>query len=174
MSEPYIGEIKIFGFNFAPQNWVFCNGTVMSIAQNQAFFAVIGTYFGGNGTTTFAVPNIQNCGAVGTGQGPGLSNYTIGETIGIPTVTLTQAQLPPHNHLVNASAGSSYGLPVANGSWIGDDVKSGLLFLPSPDGSTFAGQTVGMQGGSQPHINQQPFIGMNYCIAQYGIFPTQS
>jgi microcystin-dependent protein len=174
MSEPYIGQIAIFGFNFAPQNWVFCNGALMSISQNAAFFSVIGTYYGGNGTTTFAVPNIQNCGAVGWGQGPGLSNYVIGQTIGTADVTLTQAQMPAHTHFVNSSAGSSYVQPVANSSWIGAIVDRGELFLASPDGSTFASQTIGTQGGSQPHNNQQPFLGMNFCIAQYGIFPTRS
>ncbi len=88
MSEPYVGQIAIFGFNYTPVNWVFCNGALMSISQNQALFAVIGTYYGGNGVSTFAVPNIQNCGVVAWGQGPGLSNYNIGETAGVADVTL--------------------------------------------------------------------------------------
>jgi microcystin-dependent protein len=177
MSEPYIGQIAIFGFNYAPQNWVFCNGALMSISQNTAFFSVIGTYYGGNGTSTFAVPNIQNCGVVSWGQGPGLSNYTIGETLGVPDVTLTTSQLPFHNHVAfgyAAKANTDYVLGAQNGYWMGSEVRGGTLFNTGISGATFAPSTIGLQGGSQPHINQQPFLGMNFCIAQTGIFPTRS
>jgi microcystin-dependent protein len=177
MSEPYIGQIAIFGFNFAPQNWVFCNGGLMSISQNTAFYSVIGTYYGGNGIQTFAVPNIQNCGVVGWGQGPGLSNYVIGEPIGEPEVTLNVMQLPAHNHLANgiaSKANTDYVPGVQNGYWMGQEARSASLFGTATDGTTLASQTIGLQGGSQPHMNQQPFLGMNFCIAQYGIFPTRS
>ncbi len=176
MSEPYVGQIAIFGFNFAPQNWVFCNGALMSISQNAAFFSVIGTYYGGNGTTTFAVPNIQNCGVVGWGQGPGLSNYVIGETIGVPNVTLTMAQMPVHNHIANGTNGSSYGLTVTNGNWMGEhETGNAYLFTGSPDGqNSFAPGAISIAGGNQPHSNEQPYLAMNFCIAQYGIFPTRS
>jgi microcystin-dependent protein len=176
MSEPYIGQIMIFGFNFAPQNWLFCNGALVSIAQNQALFAVIGTTYGGNGISTFAVPNLQDSGAVGSGQGPGLSNYVLGQTVGIANVTLTQPQMPTHNHTASASAAKAatdYVLPVANGNWMGE-TKGGSLFIPNGDGSTFASQTIAMAGGSLPHLNEQPYLGMNYCMAQFGIFPTRS
>ena len=110
MAEPYIGQIAIFGFNFAPLNWVFCNGALLSIAQNQAFFAIIGTYYGGDGRTTFAVPNIGNSGVVNQGQGPGLSSYVIGETAGITDVTLTSQQMPTHTHVGTVLKGAPTGL----------------------------------------------------------------
>ncbi len=128
MAEPYIGQIAIFGFNFAPLNWVFCNGALLSIAQNQAFFAIIGTYYGGDGRTTFAVPNIGNSGVVNQGQGPGLSSYVIGETAGITDVTLTSQQMPTHTHVANGTEGSAYGLTVANGSWMGQS-ETGNAYL---------------------------------------------
>jgi len=177
MSEPYIGQIAIFGFNFAPQNWAFCNGALLSIQQNQALFAIIGTYYGGNGVTNFALPNIQNCGTVSWGQGPGLSNYALGQTAGVPNVTLASQQMPTHNHLANGSAATSdagYVTGVTNGYWMGKESRGGSLFNANATGNTFAPGVIGFAGGSQPHINQQPLLGMNFCIAQYGIFPAQS
>lgn len=174
MSEPYVGQIAIFGFNFAPQNWVFCNGALMSIQQNQVLFAVIGTTYGGNGIQNFAVPNIQNSGVVSWGQGPGLSSYVIGQTAGVADVTLTTGQMPQHNHLANAFAGSSQTLQLANASSIPNTGKEVAMFRSSSDGNTFNGATISIQGGSLPHVNQQPYLGMNFCIAQYGIFPSQS
>jgi microcystin-dependent protein len=177
MSEPYVGQIMIFSFNFAPQNWLFCNGALLSIVQNQALFAILGTTYGGDGRTTFAVPNIQDSCIVGSGQGPGLSNYALGETAGIAEVTLTQQQMPTHNHTANASAAKSttdYVPGVTNGSWMGDQVRAGALFLPNTDGSKFSAQTISIAGGSLPHPNEQPYLGMNYCIAQFGIFPSRS
>lgn len=176
MSEPYVGQIAIFGFNYTPVNWVFCNGALMSISQNQALFAVIGTYYGGNGVSTFAVPNIQNCGVVAWGQGPGLSNYNIGETAGVADVTLATTQMASHNHLAYGSAAkatSDYAVGVQNGFWIGGESRGGTLFNPNNSGATFALSTIAVQGGSQPHINQQPYLGMNFCIAQYGVFPSR-
>lgn len=176
MAEPYVGQIAIFGFNFAPQNWVFCNGALMSIAQNQAFFAIIGTYYGGDGRTTFAVPNIGNSSVVNQGQGPGLSSYVIGETAGITDVTLISQQMPTHTHVANGTAGSAYGLTVANGSWMGQsETGNAYLFAPSPGGGVNLAQaTISIAGGSLPHTNEQPYLGMNYCIAQYGIFPSRN
>src|SRR6202044_4047074 len=121
MAEPYIGQIAIFGFNFAPQNWVFCNGALMAIAQNQAFFSIIGTPYGGDWRTTFGVPNIGNSGVVNQGQGLGLSMYVIGQTAGVSNVTLTQQQMPMHNHSANGMAANSdtnYVNGVQNGYWM--------------------------------------------------------
>jgi len=177
MAEPYIGQVAIFGFNFAPVNWLFCNGALLSISQNQALFAIIGTTYGGNGVSTFAVPNIQDCGVVSSGQGPGLSNDALGQPAGIANVTLTQQQMPTHNHTASASAAKAttdYGLPVAAGYWMGAEVRAGNLFLANGDGGTFAGQVISMAGGSTPHFNEQPYLGMNYCIAQYGVFPSRN
>jgi microcystin-dependent protein len=177
MSEPYIGQIGIFAFNFAPRNWSFCNGALVPIAQNQALFSIIGTTYGGNGTTNFALPNIQDTCVVATGQGPGLSNYVLGETAGAAEVTLTQQQMPQHNHQVDtiaADVNTDYAQTVVQSAWIGKQFKGGALFNPTPDGNTFAVQTIAIAGGSLPHMNEQPYLGMNYCIAQYGVFPSRN
>jgi microcystin-dependent protein len=178
MSQPYVGQIMIFAFNFAPRDWSFCNGAVIPISQNTALFSIIGTTYGGNGVTTFALPNIQDACVVATGQGPGLTNYALGQTAGVADVTLTQSQMPAHNHTVDASAAdviADYVLPVDQGYWIGKQATgSGILFAQAPDGNTLAAQTITMAGGSLPHMNEQPYLGMNYCIAQYGIFPSRN
>lgn len=177
MSEPYIGQIMIFSFNFAPRNWAFCQGQLVAIAQNQALFSIVGTTYGGDGRTTFGLPNIQDAGVVNIGQGPGLSNYVLGETAGVAEVTVTQNQIPAHTHTASGSAATAntgYVNPVQNGYWMGKESRGGSLFLPSSDGSKFAAQTIAPTGGSLPHQNEQPYLGMNYCIALYGIFPSRS
>lgn len=177
MAEPYVGQIAIFGFNFAPQNWVFCNGALMAISQNQALFAIIGTTYGGNGVSTFGMPNIGNSCVVSQGQGPGLSNYIIGETAGITDVTLTSQQMPQHTHTASAMTATSnpnYVLGVQNGYWLGKETRAGELFAANGDGHTLANQSISISGGSQPHSNEQPYLGMNFCMAQYGIFPSRN
>ena len=104
MSEPFLGQIMLVGFNFAPVGWALCNGQILSITQNTALFSLLGTTYGGNGTTTFALPDLRGRAAVGFGQGPGLSNYDLGQSTGTETVTLTVGQMPAHNHMVAANA----------------------------------------------------------------------
>ncbi len=178
MSQPYIAQIAIFGFNFAPRDWSFCNGALVPISQNDALFALIGTTYGGNGVSTFALPNIQDRTVVNAGQGPGLSNYALGQPVGVAEVTLTQDQLPSHSHIANATAAAAqndYVLPVAQNDWMGQHtVGAGVLFAPAGDGSMFNAQTINTSGGSLPHQNEQPYLGMNYCIALYGIFPARN
>jgi len=177
MAEPYVGQIAIFGFNFAPLNWIFCNGALMAITQNQALFAIIGTTYGGDGRTTFGVPNIGNSGVINQGQGPGLSNYVIGETAGMTDVTLTQQQMPLHNHSasgITANSNTNYVPGVQNGYWMGKEVRGGSMFLANGDGHALANQTISLSGGSLPHSNEQPYLGMNFCLAQYGIFPSRN
>lgn len=175
MSEPYVAQVMIFAFDFAPRNWAFCNGAVLPISQNQALFSLVGTTYGGDGRTTFALPNLQDGGVMNFGQGPGLSNYSLGERSGVATVTLTENQLPAHNHVVNvtgASARADYELAPANGYWIGNRADSGELFATAPGGgAALAPQTISAAGGSQSHDNHQPYLGMNYCIALGGVFP---
>jgi microcystin-dependent protein len=178
MSQPYIGQIMVFAFNFAPRDWSFCNGALIPISQNQALFAIIGTTYGGNGMTNFALPNIQDTCVVGTGQGVGLSNYVLGEKLGVAEVTLNQTQLPMHNHAVDtmgADTATDYGLTVAQGYWLGKQTTGSVgFFAAAPDGTTLSPLAVSTAGGSLPHMNEQPYLGMNYCIAQYGIFPSQN
>ena len=169
MSEPFLGEIRMFGFNFAPRGWAFCNGQILPIAQNTALFSLLGTTYGGNGQTTFALPNLQGRVAIHFGQGAGLSNYDLGEVAGTETVTLTQNQLPAHGHAVNASNGDATATRPANRFPAG-----GGAYADSADGTTMSPTMVANAGGSQPHSNIQPFLALNFCIALSGIFPSRN
>ncbi|MFL6137941.1 MAG: phage tail protein [Frankiaceae bacterium] len=169
MTEPFIGEIRLFGFNFAPRGWATCSGQILSIAQNTALFSLLGTMYGGNGQTTFALPDLRGRVAISFGQGPGLSNYTQGEVSGSENVTLIPQQMPQHNHTVNAtSADASANKPG------GAFPSAGGAYNTAPDGTTMAAQMIGMAGGSQPHENRQPYLVLNYCIALEGIFPSRN
>lgn len=170
MTEPYIGTIQMFGFNFAPRGWALCNGQLLSIAQNTALFSLLGTQYGGNGQTTFALPDLQGRVAIHQGQGPGLSSYTIGEVSGTETVTLIQQQMPQHNHLINASNNDPT-----------DSTPQNNVPANIPAGGYGATANInmnpamgGLAGGSQPHENRQPFLVINFCIALVGIFPSRN
>jgi microcystin-dependent protein len=165
----------LFGFNFAPRGYAFCQGQLMSISQNAALFSLVGTTYGGDGRTTFALPNIQERGVMNIGHGAGLSSYVLGEVSGVPNVTLTQAQMPVHTHTANATAGSKEDLAPVAGGWLGEKTTPMFTFSgsTSPD-TTLNTAFLGPSGGSLPHPNQQPFLAMNYCIALMGIFPTRS
>jgi microcystin-dependent protein len=178
MTEPYIGEIQLFGFNFAPSGWAFCNGATLSISQNTALFSLLGTIYGGNGQTTFQLPNFANRAACQQGHGPGLTPRVIGETFGASTVALTAQQMPSHNHGVVAysqtAAGSGSHTPVANGglSFLAASTMS-KTYVASPLNTQLAPGMLGTNaGGGQPHQNQQPYLGLNFCIALQGIYPS--
>jgi microcystin-dependent protein len=178
MSEPFIGQIMIFGGNFAPQGWAFCNGQLLSISQNTALFSLLGTTYGGNGTTTFALPDLRGRAAVGFGQGPGLSNYDLGESTGSETVTLTAGQMPAHSHLVAANDAPA-NVQSPSGADLAQSVDSGRQPVntystpPMTTPVTLDPATVQPSGGSQPHANIQPVLAMNYIIALQGIFPSR-
>jgi microcystin-dependent protein len=180
MSEPFLGQIMLVGFNFAPQGWAFCNGQLMSISQNTALFSLLGTTYGGNGTTTFALPDLRGRAAVGFGQGPGLSNYDLGQSTGTETVTLTVGQIPAHSHLVAANAAAAT-VPSPSGADLAQTVEPGSRNAfntystpPITAPVTLDPATVQPSGGSQPHANIQPVLAMNYIIALQGIFPSRS
>ena len=174
MSQPYIGQVMIFGFNFAPLYYAFCAGQLLPISQNDVLYAVIGTTYGGNGTTTFALPNLQERAVMNVGTGPGLSTYVIGEPTGVANVTLTQSQMPQHTHQAYGYAGSTQDLaPTANG-WLGELSVGGAVFSDAGADATMSQNFLTIAGGSLPHPNEQPYLAINYCIALYGIFPTQS
>jgi len=170
MSEPYIGEIRMFGGNFAPVGWAFCNGQSLPISENEALFTLIGTTYGGDGEETFNVPNLQ--GRVPIHQGPG---YQVGQSGGVSSVTLTADQMPGHGHPLLGSTATASGTNPA-----------GTVFAHLPDagvqtayGSTapfgaIDSSSVSPVGGSQPHSNMQPCLGVNFIISLYGIFPTQN
>jgi len=182
MSQPYVGQIDMFGGNFAPRGFAFCNGQIMSIAQNQALFTLIGVIYGGDGFTTFALPNLQSRLPAHWGQGAGLSNYNLGQTGGTSTVTLTSTTMPHHTHSLNATNTQ------ANSAVIGNAVLPGQPTSGSPpefyasqvEGEpaltpyTMAQGVVGMNGGSQPHDNMMPSQCITFVIALQGIYPSRN
>jgi microcystin-dependent protein len=173
MAEPFVAEIRIFGFNFNPRGWAFCNGATIPISQNTALFTLLGTQYGGNGTTTFQLPNLAGRAAMFWGQGPGLSNRVIGETGGTQTVTLLLNQMPSHSHTINAKATGGQPSPTGNVWGTSNAAKVAANFYAPVGGATVAmnATTLTPQGGNQPHENMMPYLGINFCIALQGIFP---
>lgn len=175
MSSPFIAEIRMFGFNFAPRGWAFCNGQLLPIAQNTALFSLLGTTYGGNGTTNFGLPNLQGRAPLHPGQAPGLSPYVLGQTGGSETVTLTQNGLPSHTHAMNGSIAP----PPAGG--VTPDPTQGLgraaggnAYGAAANLTAMSPQALSLQGGSQPHNNLMPYLTVNFCIALQGIFPSRN
>jgi microcystin-dependent protein len=172
MSEPYIGEIRMFGGNFAPAGWAFCNGQLMPISENDALFTLLGTMYGGDGQETFGLPDLQGRIPLHFGQGPGISqNYQMGEKAGVESVTLTVNQLPSHNHALIASSDP------ANATGPGGNVLANPVntfpYFPAAGGLQLNAQTLAPQGGSQPHDNMMPFLVVSFIISLFGIFPHQ-
>lgn len=174
MTEPFIGQIQIFGFNFAPRGWAFCNGATLAIQQNTALFALLGTQYGGNGTTTFQLPNFVNRTGCTQGQGPGLTPHQIGENFGSNSVTLTTQEMPAHTHPVQIygqnDASKRQSAP-ANGTALGTPLAAAFTAAGTAN-SPFPPAMIGPTGGGQPHENRQPYLAMNFCIALEGIFPS--
>ena len=171
MSEPYIGEIRMVGFNFAPAGWAFCNGQTLPISENDALFTLIGTTYGGDGQETFGLPNLQSRIPVHAGQGPGLTNRTLGEASGTESVTLTEQQMPTHTHQLYGS-GNSATEETPQGNVTGQPVTN--IYGNLPPFQEMAQNVVGPAGGNQPHDNVHPFQVISFVIALYGIFPPQS
>ena len=170
MATPFIGEIKICAFNFPPKNWAFCNGQLLPINQNQALFSLLGTTYGGNGTTTFALPNLQGRVPVQWGQGPGLSSYALGQQAGSTSVTLLSTQMPAHSHTVTASSNApSQGSP-AGAAW----ATAASIPYASTANAAMAPGALASSGGSQPHNNMAPSLVLNYSIALVGVFPSRN
>jgi microcystin-dependent protein len=175
MSEGYIGEIRAYGFNFAPYNWMFCNGQLLPISSYTALFSIIGTTFGGNGTTNFALPNLQ--GQIPMHWGTGPSNTVLGQVQGQPTVTLTTQQIPTHTHTATAATGTGSERTASPGptSYLGESAPGEAWSSASPTiGPQFAPNAISTAGGSIPHNNMQPFLVLNFCICFNGVFPTRS
>jgi len=174
MAEPFVGQIIMAGFNFAPRGYATCDGQLLSIAQNTALFSLLGTTFGGDGRVTFGLPDLRGRVPVHQGQGPGLTNRTMGEVSGSETVTLISSEMPMHNHLVSVTnVSGALGQP--NGNFIGASSNNQTaLYRPTSDGSTLNPQSVGLAGGNQPHNNMQPYLVINFCIAMEGIYPSRN
>lgn len=168
MAEPFLSEIRLFSFNFPPKGWAFCNGQFLPINQNQALFALLGTVYGGNGQTTFALPNLQGRVPIHKGNG-----FTLGAAGGEQSHTVTMQEMAAHNHFVNAvSTGGTTQIPNSSVMLAG---SSGFEFYhPLTNPTTLDPATITNFGGSQAHENRQPFLTLNYCIALQGIFPSQN
>ena len=175
MATPFLGQIMMVGFNFAPRGWALCNGQVLPISQNTALFSILGITYGGNGTSNFGLPNLQACLPLAPGQGPARSNYTLGQTGGEAAVTLTTAQLPVHTHqsAVNATTTPTAANPI--GAYPATPA-SGTPYATSGLASMAAGGSgpLGSAGGSQPHKNLMPSLCVNFVIAVSGIFPSRN
>jgi microcystin-dependent protein len=170
MSDQFLAEIRIFPFNFAPSGWAFCDGQILPISQNTALFSLLGTTYGGNGTSNFALPNFQGNFPMHYDQGPGLSNRVIGETGGETQVTLLLSQMPQHAHALMAGPGSA---PQQSPAGVSFGNSPSKPYEPGPANHTNS-STVQITGGSLPHNNLPPYLALNLCIAMTGIFPSRS
>ena len=172
MADPFVAEIRIFPFNFAPKGWAFCNGQLLPISQNTALFSLLGTTYGGNGKSTFALPDLQGRAPMHPGQGPGLSLHDLGETGGSETVSLLESEIPSHSHTFLA-AGADIGderIPIdrsfARTTGVGGNLYGAVASLVS-----MSANTLPPAGGDQPHNNMQPYLTLNFNIALQGVFP---
>jgi microcystin-dependent protein len=171
MSSPFVGEIRMFGGNFAPVGWAFCAGQLMAIAEYDVLFNLLGTTYGGDGQETFGLPDLQGRVPVHQGQGPGITqNYVIGEQYGVENVTLTANQMPVHNHGLVASTNAGATTSAVNNILSAD--PSNQLYTQDVGSVAMAASNVSAIGGSQPHDNMQPYIAINYIISLFGIFPS--
>jgi microcystin-dependent protein len=170
MSDPFVAEIRIFPFNFAPKGWAFCDGQLLPLSQNTALFSLLGTFYGGDGKSTFALPNLQGSAPTHQGQGPGLSLYDLGQASGSETVTLLQTELPAHAHLASGASGSGPTSP-ANNTWGAAAGRTPPPTYVDGNPNVTMGNAMSVAGGSQPHNNMQPYLTLNFCIALQGIYP---
>jgi microcystin-dependent protein len=179
MTDQFLAEIRIFPFNFAPLGWALCNGQVLPISQNTALFSLLGTNFGGDGRSTFGLPNLQGCIPVDQGQGPGLSPYDVGQTGGVATVTLLTQQNPIHIHSLAAdreaaTSASPAGAIYMRGHYTAATNGAILAYTAQAPATAMNPIAIAPAGGSQPHNNMMPYLTLNFCIALTGIFPPRS
>jgi microcystin-dependent protein len=172
MSNPFLAEIRIFPFNFPPKGWAFCDGQILPLSQNTALFSLLGTTYGGDGKSNFALPDFQGNAPMHPGQGPGLSLHDLGETGGSDTVTLLESEMPSHWHAVNASQSDGTGR-VPSGQYLAGGI--GLAMYASPGTiAPLSARAVPPAGGNQPHNNLMPYLTLNFCIALQGVYPPRT
>ncbi len=177
MANPFVAEIRIFAFNFAPRGWAFCNGQLMAISQNTALFSLLGTYYGGDGRSTFALPDLEGSVPIQQGQGPGLSPYFLGQTGGTENVTLLQSEMPSHPHaLGGVASGASLTDPTNNvlgtPNYVSGTTRGAAQDYTVTAPTTAMGfQALSFVGGGLPHNNMMPYLTLNFCIALQGVFP---
>ena len=173
MSDPFVAEIRIFPFNFAPKGWAFCDGQILPISQNTALFSLLGTTYGGDGKSNFALPNLQGNAPMHPGQGPGLSLHDLGETGGSETVSLLESEIPSHSHTLRADV-----LDVADTNEVSPNaslaLSSGGALYQSASTGSMSDNAITPAGGDQPHNNMQPYLTLNFCIALQGVYPPRS
>ncbi|MGY4396803.1 microcystin-dependent protein [Sphingomonas sp. UYAg733] len=180
MSTPFIAEVRIFPYTFAPRGWAACDGQILPISQNTALFSLIGTYYGGNGTSTFALPDLRGRATNGEGQSSGTSSYVIGEQVGTPMVTIGSNEMPAHRHPLNAGTLSpinqAQNVPTPGGTTVMGISNPGNAYSSavSPPVAMATEAIQGVVGGNQPHNNYQPYLALMFCIATQGIFPTRN
>jgi microcystin-dependent protein len=173
MGEPFIGEIRMFGGNFAPASWAMCQGQLMAIAQNDALFTLIGTTYGGDGQETFGIPDLQGRVPIHAGQGPGITqNYVLGEKAGVEAVTLTTQQTPIHNHAFSVQ--SAFGTQNSPANNFMAAPLTGKAYYATTGDKNMANNILSPAGGSQPHENLQPYLTISFIISLFGVFPTQN
>jgi microcystin-dependent protein len=166
MADPFVAEIRIFPFNFAPRGWAWCNGQLLPLSQNTALFSLLGPTYGGDGKSNFALPDLQGRAPMQPGQGPGLSLHDLGETGGSETVTLLESEIPSHSHGVRATDERGDGT-----SPVGNYLATGTNMYLSAVNTQMAPETLAPAGGDQPHNNLQPYLTFYFCIALQGVFP---
>ena len=170
--DPFVAEIRIFPFNFAPKGWAFCDGQLLPLSQNTALFSLLGTTYGGDGKSNFALPNMQGNAPMHPGQGPGLSLHDLGETGGSDTVSLLESEIPSHSHPLSVSAADGISTsPVNNMFAQGAGVS---IWSVGATNTQFSDQAIAPAGGDQPHNNMQPYLTLNFCIALQGVYPPRT
>lgn len=177
MSDPFVAEIRIFPFNFPPTGWAFCSGQLLPISQNTALFSLLGTTYGGDGKSTFALPNLEGSAAMQPGQGQGLSLRDLGQIGGADSITLLTSEIPLHQHtMMGSTAAATSNLPAANmaakpGYSTGPTGGAAVAYSSNAPNVQMSPQALAPTGGSLPHNNMQPYLTLNFCIAMQGIFP---
>lgn len=175
MADPFVAEIRIFPFNFAPRGWAWCDGQLLPLSQNTALFSLLGTTYGGDGKSNFALPNMQGNAPMHPGQGPGLSLHDLGETGGSPTVTLLASEMPAHPHTLRAATDpADNNLPGPSNSLANSQKEFGFQSTTNANLVNLAGQAITPAGGGQPHNNLMPYLTLNFNIALQGVFPPRT